>query len=759
MGPTSLAVAPVAPDSHEQPISRRYNADATILLIGFVGAGKKTLGLMASVALRRKFIDFGAFFHSKIQSSPQEFIATYGYARYRELETELSQDLLSKHQNGCVIVGLGATASASQKQLLKSFTQRHPVIYIRREQAFLCQFIEADPEKFDRVLRIGNAFFEECSNFDFFNTTQSSSKQTEGQPHAPLKLKEIERVFTTFLHRIFGNLPKQLLSVNAFSATHTYALMMSLGQLDQSDFKLEVLDSGIDAINLTLKEEDLNEGGVARLSRHITTLRMQTRVPIILDIRPNSQNDPSEFPAVVEIALRMAPEALTCHLVGNMDCLRHIRSTKGLTILIAVCNQSEPVGSTQSSPDIHILHQQVKELEFEAIRFIGKTGSSENTLSCAVFRQNMMNSLGISVTAYNESTTGRASILLNPTLSPVSVTPCCGNPCLPLMETQQALQNFSLILKSSFTIVGQDVTKSLSPAMHQAAYTACGLPHEYTAESIESFQKIPQMLSFASSDSPFTGVAISLPFKTEVLSCLDEINPDARDINAVNTVVLEHKYQSNGHTQYFWRGYNTDFIGIKDCIYGHLSPANAIRDGSTALIIGAGGMAHAAVYACYQLGVRQIFIFNRTLSNSQKLADYYNHWARSKGDSALQVDVFQSIKDPWPTQARLPKIVVSCIPSQDVDSQLPIDFQISDKWLESRTGGVFVEVAYGPLKTSLMEQMLPLSKSGWIVVDGLKVLVKQGIAQYELFTKRPAPVHVMRRVVEEEASRRGYFHA
>lgn len=57
-----------------------------------------------------------------------------------------------------------------------------------------------------------------------------------------------------------------------------------------------------------------------------------------------------------------------------------------------------------------------------------------------------------------------------------------------------------------------------------------------------------------------------------------------------------------------------------------------------------------------------------------------------------------------------------------------------------------------------MEQLTPWSNKGWVLVDGLKVLVKQGIAQYELFTRRPAPIHIMRRAVREEALKHEYFH-
>jgi shikimate 5-dehydrogenase len=57
-----------------------------------------------------------------------------------------------------------------------------------------------------------------------------------------------------------------------------------------------------------------------------------------------------------------------------------------------------------------------------------------------------------------------------------------------------------------------------------------------------------------------------------------------------------------------------------------------------------------------------------------------------------------------------------------------------------------------------MEQMIPRASKGWVVVSGLLVLVEQGIAQYEIFTKRPAPVHIMRRVIQEQSAKYGFVH-
>ena len=684
-------------DLHQRgPGCRRYSADATILLVGFIGAGKKTLGFIASAALRRRFIDFETFFQSKVQASPQEFTAAHGFTRYREVEIELCQDLLTKYQTGCVIAGLGVTASLPRPGVLATFAQHHPVVYVRRDKTDLQQFIGGDPEKFNRLFEIGNSFFESISNFDFFNITQEPTHHAESKVHASLKLKEIERVFVAFLYRIFGKEQKQLFSADAFSETHTYSLQVSLDYLESKNLNLEVLDSGVDAINVLLSYEDYaHEGVVDRLSRHMTTLRKHTRIPIIIDTKADPQKIPASYWAFLETVLRVAPDAFTSWS-GDSEITRRINFTKGHCKMIALYHQLSPLGGENSAPLISSIRASFESTGFEALRLTGEQAVAEDTLSCVGFRQRVADALKIPVIAYNDCPEGRASIILNPTLSPVLLE-SDARPRLSMREAQLALSSLSLRRNKSFTIVGQDVRLSLSPAMHNAAYDSCGLPHTYDYRQIQAFREIEGIFKNPSFGGILDGITISLPFKTDVLPFLDEISPDARDINAVNTVILEHRIESNGAKTPFYHGYNTDYIGIKDCIYSHLSPANTVRDGSTALIIGAGGMARAAVYSCYQLGVRRMFVYNRTPSNAHNLASYYNEWARSKGDDSFHLDVIQSIDDPWPLGFRLPTIVVSCIPGRHVGTRSPVELLISEKWLKSRTGGVYVEVGHFPL--------------------------------------------------------------
>ncbi|KAJ0425643.1 hypothetical protein BJY00DRAFT_308376 [Aspergillus carlsbadensis] len=744
------------PDSSDAPdesaaFSRRYSTDATLVLVGFRGAGKKTLGIIASVALRRRFVEFDAVFRQQVNLSPQAYIATHGLAQYRTVEAMLSQRLLETCDKGCVIVGLGGAASQQQRALFGTFARTHPVVYVRRDEADLRQFTAASQEKVERFLQAGDTFFKACSNFEFFNLTLGDVQQTQGRSlPSSLKLKEAERVFVRFLHQVYGRSHRTLLSPDAFSPSQTLAIQVPLWWLD-SDEHLESLDAGADAVNLIVDTDAMDSSLQSRLARSVALLRMHSRLPTIIEMRPSSNADP-RYTQILEMALRLAPDAVTCSITCAEDIIQRVITAKGCSKAVATYHQLRPFGWDSQPSEVSTLLKKAEKLGFECLRLTGKSGASQDNLACVALRQSLAPKYQTLLTMYNTGPLGRTSVCLNPVLSPV-VLPDSGIRGVTLPEVQRALTACFMNPAKRFTIVGQAVQNSLSPAMHNAAYTACGLPHSYDVYKPTHIYQVQALLE----DPGYGGLAVSLPYKSAILPFLDEISPDAREINAVNTVVIKRQYEPDGTEVTVRKGYNTDYIGVRHCVQKHLSPANAIRDGTTALVIGAGGMARAAIYACYELGVRRICIYNRTVENAEGLAQYYHEWAARKSEQVtFSLEVIRSASDPWPTGFRLPSIVVSCLPGQEVDSSSPVDLRISKDWLQSATGGVFLEVAYGPCKTALLEQVLEHTSTGWIVVDGLSLLVEQGIAQYELFTKRPAPVHVMRKVIQEEAMERRY---
>ena len=668
--------------------SRRYSSDASLVLVGFPGAGKKTLGIMAAVALRRQLVDYVAVFQRRHSVSPQAYIAAHGSERYRKLELEVTQEILTEHRKGCVIVGLGWLASRQQQVLLEELASCHPVLYIRRDRSDLQQLLATSQDKFERMWEAGNSFFESCSNLDFYNVTEGSVGEACSTLPAYLKLKETERTFVSFLHRIWGREHRIRFSADPFSASYTYALQVPMACLEGQLESYEELENGSDAINLKVELSGFHGRSPSEsMARAVAMLRRHSRALVIVDISPSSVADISSYRKLLGMALRTMPDAITCSMSYGNDLAQEVVAAKGYIKAIATYHQDYPLVRNEKLPQLLAISHKAQSIGFDAIRITGESTAVGDILPGIPIPHSLAKDALIPTIAYNTGLFGRTSVCLNPTLSPV-VLENMRSTGVTLREAEMAVSACFLRHRKRFGIFGQQLSHTLSPAMHNAAYAACGLPFTYETLEQQRLCDIHEILD----DESYGGVAVSLPYKTEVLRYLDEISPEALDINAVNTVILHQEGQPNGGRKTIRKGYNTDYLGIKDCVYRHLSPANAVRDGSTALIIGAGGMAHAAIYACYQLGVKHICIYNRTPSNARRLVDYYRAWVESKNKAPLDLTILLSTDDPWPAHLRQPTIIVSCIPGEGCDINASNSLHILDRWLQSKTGGVFVEV-------------------------------------------------------------------
>ncbi|PYI00864.1 hypothetical protein BO78DRAFT_437176 [Aspergillus sclerotiicarbonarius CBS 121057] len=727
-------VEPRSPSPIDEP-SRRYGADATVLLVGFAGAGKKTLGIIASVALRRRFIDFEAAFRQEMQCSPQDYLARHGPAQYREMELELTRSLLEKRSTGCVIVGLGWSTNCQLLLLFREFARDHPVIYIHSDRT--------DPQpKCSCTVEARNRFFQSCSTFDFFNQTQELPDSVGRPLPAYMKLKETERVFLRFLYRIFGRARRVLYSSEPLSPAHTYALQVPLTWLERREPELEMLECGADAINLVVHIQHGQEHTLAgRVIKQMMTIRGNTRVPVLIELVPPAQPDRGGYGELLETLLRVAPDALVCPLDCAPESIRRLDKAKGYTKIIATYHQSTSWAGTNVAK-MEALLQRTRNLGVDALRVTRVSSSPEDKLTCVTSQEINGKASRIPVIVNHRGSLGRASAPVNSILSPV-VLPEMQDTGVTLASAQQALASCDLLPRTVFTLFGQHVAQSPVPAMHNAAYAACGLPHLYHV-SADQLTGIPRLFVRANHG----GVAITGPYKADILPFLQHISPDARDINTVDTVVIERRQQADGKQWISTSGFNTDHIGLGSCIRNHLSPLNANGPGRTALVVGASTMARAAIYACYQLGIRHICLYNRTAAKAQGLVDYYSRWAESKPGPRLHMEVLHS-SDPWPAHLRQPTVILACLPAFHMGSQSPVTLQLPETWLESTTGGVFIDVTYGLPETPLRQAMRKRQTQGWVVVDGLSVLLEQNIVQYELLTKRPAPVHVMRRVLQQ----------
>jgi shikimate dehydrogenase len=267
-------------------------------------------------------------------------------------------------------------------------------------------------------------------------------------------------------------------------------------------------------------------------------------------------------------------------------------------------------------------------------------------------------------------------------------------------------------------VLGQPISHSRSPQMHNAAFAALGLDEEWHYEAIEVSPEEFEARVRTMAAEGFVGANVTIPHKRAALALADSASPAATAIGAANTLSF-----SGGSVH----ADNTDAAGLIAALPD--SPA-----GRRALVLGAGGAARAVVWALREAGA-EVTIWNRTPARAAALAAEFGVAALAEGESprpsdyeilvnATSVGLDRSQeRDAWRAAG-----LKSCRLGADLGSERL----------------VVVDLAYGSAETELVQAA---EKCGAVTVDGREILVRQGAASFEIWTGLEAPLVAMRRGV------------
>jgi len=258
-----------------------------------------------------------------------------------------------------------------------------------------------------------------------------------------------------------------------------------------------------------------------------------------------------------------------------------------------------------------------------------------------------------------------------------------------------------------YGVIGNPIGHSLSPVLHNAAFSATGLNAVYLAfepEDIEGCIRGIKKLGIK-------GTSITIPFKTSVIPYLSDIDPLARRIGSINTIV-----NTNG----VLKGYNTDALGALRALEEKIP-----LPGRTCIIVGAGGAARAIGFILKEMGV-SILIANRTRSRGEELAlslecefISLSEIVSAAGDILIQTTP------------------VGMYPHME---PCPVPEQVL------KQGMVVMDIIYNPLETTLLKKA---RARGCTTITGLDMFIHQGAEQFRLWTRMDPPITVMNMAVQE----------
>lgn len=280
-------------------------------------------------------------------------------------------------------------------------------------------------------------------------------------------------------------------------------------------------------------------------------------------------------------------------------------------------------------------------------------------------------------------------------------------------------RNFKAELVGCF---GQPVAENPTGVMQEAAFAALGLNWRYLTIEVPPSGLAAAMQAVRAFG--MRGINLTIPHKVEVMKHLDEVSPDAKVIGAVNTVRIDNAGRLIGE--------NTDGKGF---LRGIRQDAGLDPKGKRAVVLGAGGAARAVVTELLLAGVADLLVVNRSVDRGESMV-------RDLAAKTRLPVRFEPWTGPFALSPEIGLLInatsIGLFP--DVSAAPPIDFSRASRDL------LVCDAVFNPPETAFLAAA---RKAGLRTLDGLSMLVYQGVIGFQLWTGQDPPEDVMKQALRD----------
>jgi shikimate dehydrogenase len=266
-------------------------------------------------------------------------------------------------------------------------------------------------------------------------------------------------------------------------------------------------------------------------------------------------------------------------------------------------------------------------------------------------------------------------------------------------------------------LIGHNISRSLSPEIHDAAFKKAGFNAKYLILDV-GLSEFDSTVTRILAAKETLGFNITVPYKERIISYLTELHHVASEVGAVNTIKIKGAAI---------RGYNTDVDGIALSLR-KLGFTGSNKD-KAAIILGAGGAGRACVFAVLGNGFRRVTIMNRSEDRASAIArDFSGKFPRAS------IETVSLDPSNLSEAAAHHNLLVNAISDSTGDS-----FPISIDFSKAKRGLKCFDLNYK--ETTLL--MKKAQASGIKTIGGLPMLVEQAAKSFEIWTGKVAPRRTM----------------